>query len=629
MATKPLRKNDIVALSDIEHVLLRPGMYCGSTAEEAIDTYVYEDDQIVLKTIKQIPGIIKLFDEICSNSVDEAIRTKFKYATKIKVLYDETTGEVSVEDNGRGLPIELDKASGKYTPELIFTQLRAGSNFDDNNKEMLVGQYGVGGSLVPIFSKTFTVETANGHQHYKQTYENHLAIKKKPAIKASTQNFTFVSYIPNYDYFKISATAKKNLGKLYHKRVTDLAFAYPEIQFTFNKEKIGAANLKSFLKKIHEVYECNEVNDGRIGLFYSDTDFQQMSFVNGAYTSRGGTHIDYALSIIVDHVRAVLKKKHKIDVKPIDIKSKLFLILSIRMKNPSFDSQTKERLISPNNFKDLINALLSKKLLDSICKNEEIVLPIVEAYQLKMQVKDNLELKKLNQNKKKVRVEKYYPAVKSQKYLFLAEGDSAANAIMSIVGRDFYSFFALKGKPLNTLEAPVAKIKDNDEFRNIVTILNMRLDVDEQSMLSHDKVVLATDQDLDGISIRALLLCFFRRFSLSLLKNKQICYLKTPLLFGKKNGKIEKIFFSMEEYKTFEAEEPKHGLKFSYMKGLGSWESQDLEEVFTKFGGVGKFIVPFDFDDKSLKQIENWMSGKTSDYRKESLRGKEFNINGI
>jgi DNA gyrase/topoisomerase IV subunit B len=156
----------------------------------------------------------------------------------------------------------------------------------------------------------------------------------------------------------------------------------------------------------------------------------------------------------------------------------------------------------------------------------------------------------------------------------------------------------------------------------------MRLDVDIQNQLSHEKVVLATDQDLDGISIRALLLCFFRRFGLSLLKNKQICYLRTPLLYGKKKGKIDQIFFSMSDYKDFEQKKPDHGLKMSYVKGLGSWEPEDLKELFEKYGAA-YFIKPFDFNDKSLEQIQNWMSKDTSEFRKQSLRGKEFDINGI
>jgi DNA topoisomerase-2 len=228
---KPLREDDIQVLSDIEHVLKRPGMYCGNVNEEIYPTYIYENNKIVLKDIPQIPALLKLFDEIVSNSIDEAIRTSFKYATKIKVTFDNKIGTVTVEDNGRGLPIEYNEALKKWTPEIIFTHLKAGSNFDDTNKEMLVGQYGVGGSLVPIFSRNFSIDTANGQKKYKQTFENHLAIKHNPVITKSKDNYTSISYDPNYDYFKVSDEVIKYLPILYEKRIRDLAFCYPEITF--------------------------------------------------------------------------------------------------------------------------------------------------------------------------------------------------------------------------------------------------------------------------------------------------------------------------------------------------------------------------------------------------------------
>jgi DNA gyrase/topoisomerase IV subunit B len=625
MKDTALRKNDIVSLTDVEHVLLRPQMYTGSTSEEEFPTYIYENGKIVLKDIPQIPALLKLFDEIISNSLDEAIRTNFKYSTKIKVNYEEPTGELHIRDDGRGLPIEIDPTIKKWTPEIIFTHLRAGSNFDDSNKEMLVGQFGVGGSLVPIFSKKFTIETANGNKSYSQVYENHLAKKSKPVIGDSKQNFTQVKYTPNYDYFKVSDAVKGQLGILYEKRVRDLAFAYPEVTFWFNGEKISVPKLKQFIESIHPIYECNEVENGRVAIFYSETEFQQLSIVNGANTSRGGTHVDYAMNKIIEHVRAFLKKKHKLDVKPVDIKTKVFLLLSIRMKNPSFDSQTKERLISSNNFKALIDDLLSEKFLNTILKNDEIILPIVESYKLKLQVKDNLELKKLGQTKKKVRVEKYYPATRFKKYLVLTEGDSAQNGLMSILGRETFSYFPLKGKPLNVLEAKIDKIKSNDEIKNIVTILNMRLDKDIQTDLLYENVLFGTDQDLDGLDIRGLLLTFFYKFGSSLLKAGKIKFIRTPLIAGfDSKGKIKDFYFTLSEYNKGK----NSSYKYTYYKGLSGWESEHLSQLI-EMKGLDYFIQTYEFDNESEAIILNWMSSANVEFRKEQMRGVEFNINTI
>jgi DNA topoisomerase-2 len=622
---KSLRQNDIKMLDDVEHCLKRPGMYIGSINIENAPTYIYDGGKIVLKDIPQIPALLKLFDEIVSNSLDEAIRTKFKYATKIKVEFDNNTGSVSVEDNGRGLPIEFNEQIKKWTPEIIYTHLKSGSNFDDTNKEMLVGQNGVGGSLVPIFSRKFSIDTANGQKRYKQTFENHLAIKRKFEVTDSKDNYTLVTYFPNYDYFNVSDEVKENIGTLYQKRIYDLAFAYPEVTFWFNGVKVSVPKLKAFVEQIHSVYEANEIENGRVAIFYSDTEFQQMSFVNGAYTSNGGTHVDYATNKIVDYIRVFLKKKHKLEVKPIDIKSKLFLLLSIRINNPQFDSQVKTRLMSVNNFKSLIDELLNDKFLNTILKNDEIILPIVETYKLKMQAKENVELKKLNQQNKKMRVEKYYPATKEKKYLVLTEGDSACNGLMSILGRDRYSYFPLRGKPLNVLEAKFDKIKTNEEIKNITQILNLRLDKDIQDDLNYENVLFASDQDLDGMAVRGLLLTFFYKFAPSLLRANRIKFLRTPIVAGfDSKGNIKDFFFSLDEYKM----NRKSGIKYSYYKGLAGWEASDLNKLI-KQHGIDHFIQDFEYTDEDGQTILNWMASQNVDFRKNEMRDIQFNINSI
>lgn len=630
MIDQPLRKNDIKTLDQITHCLKRNSMYIGSINEEQIDQYVYIDNKLELKIVPTIPGMIKILDEIISNSLDEFLRTTGKYATKIRLDYNKDTGEVRIEDNGRGLPIEYDKDTKKWTPEEIFTSLRSGSNFNDDDPEKgnVIGCFGVGSSLTCIYSKKFTVETANGLKYYKQTFENHLAIKRKPIIEDSKENYTIVTYTPNYDYFNVSDEAKENLGLLYEKRIRDLAFCYPEISFYFMKQKIAVPNLKNFVKSIHEISECNEVTDGRIALFYSDTEFQQMSFCNGANTYNGGSHVDYASNKIVEHIKAFLKKRHKLpDVKNIDIKSRLFLILSIRMSNPQFEGQVKSELKSKNGFKALIDDLLSEKFLNSILKNDEIILPIVETYKLKLQVKDNIELKKLGQTKKKVRVEKYYPASMKQKYIFLVEGDSALGLVMPVIGRSFSSFFPLKGKPLNALEVSLSKITSNDELRNIIQILNLRTDKDIQDDLTHEKICLAVDADSDGKSICALLLCFFHRFAPSLLKNKKISYFQTPIIVAKKKDKIVKYFITLKEYKDFENKTTEHYV-YEYKKGLGSWKKEDLKFIIDK-EGLDKFIIDFEADEEYIESMKNWMSDSTVNKRKENLINCIFDINGV
>ena len=623
-----LRTDDIQEMDERQHVLHRPAIYVGSVTEEEIPTYVYEDGRLVNRAVTQIPALCKIVDEIIDNSVDEAIRTRFQYGTKIEVTFKD--GTITVEDNGRGLPIEK-REDGKWTPEVIYTKLRAGSNFADDGRATM-GMNGVGSSLTNIFSSTFSVDTANGKQRYRQTFRNSMSVIDKPKVDATKSNYTQVTFRPNYDYFNATDKVMVTLPLLIEKRLRNLAFAFPEIQFKFNGQRIVGANLKQFLSNIHEVFEFNETDDARIGVFFSETDFQQISFVNGLETKRGGTHIENVSWRIIEYLREFLKKKHKIEVKPADIRSKLFIMLSLRITNAQFDGQTKERLMNPiSEFKDILDALVTEKFLKTITKNEEIIAPIVESYKLQQQVKENLELKKMSKTPKKVKVDKYFPATNDQRYLMLCEGDSAAGGLMAALGRNQFSYFALRGVPMNTHEAKVAKITDNEELKNVVQILNMDLTRDAQTDLSHDCVVFASDQDLDGIHIRGLLLGFFHRFSPSLIKTKRVCYLQTPVVIGRDSkGKLAKLFFSFAEYREYAQTEEAKKYRWDYKKGLGSYdvESNELQEII-KIVGIENMLMPFEWSETVPETMELWLGSRRADDRKEQIRGREFHIDGL
>ena len=620
-----LRKDDIVELTDVEHVLKRPTIYIGNVKEELVSSYIYNDeDGITFQDINLNSGLLKIASEIIDNGVDEAVRCHFKYATKIEVWYK--AGEVTVRDNGRGLPIE-EKADGKYTPEVIYTRLKSGSNFDDTDRQTL-GANGVGSSLTNIFSTRFAVDTANGSKKYTQQFAKSFSVIGRPKIVRCKENYTQVTFTPNYAYFNLSPECYDQFPALIYKRLVNLSFCFPEITFYFNDKKISAKSLKQFLTGIASEFEFTESPVCRIGVFCSETEFQHISFVNGLDTVRGGSHIEYVTNAIVDHIRAFIKKKHKMDVKPIDIKSKLFLMLSMRMIDAQFDGQTKERLTnSVSEFKAILDEVLTEKFLNSISKNDQIVAPIVEAYKLKLQVKENLELADMSKEKKKVKIDKYLPASGHKRYLTLTEGDSAMGLIASVLGREEFGYFPLKGKPLNCLEALLAKIKSNDEIRNIIALSGLRLDKDEQCLL-YDFILLATDADADGISIRALLLCVFYRYGKSLIKAGKIKYLDTPLIVGTKKGLIQKFFFDLNSYQDYVTKNPDDKLDWVWKKGLGSWKKAELKALIEKHG-INTFIQTFEYDDETDQLLTEWMSKGTVDRRKEYLRGRSFDIKGV
>jgi len=624
--TAPLRKNDIVELTDVEHVIKRPGIYIGSVKESVVPIRMYEDDKMVIRETAFLPGLQKIIEEVIDNCIDESIKTGFKYGTTIEVKYD--NGIITVRDDGRGLPIEKN-GDDKWIPEIIFTKLRSGSNFDDDKLEEQKGQNGVGVSLTNIFSKWFRVRTANGALFYEQTYRNSTMVKEKPTVRKSTENFTEISFEPNYDYFKISQDGMNILPQLIFRYLKNSAFCYPEICFKFNGKKITATRLKIFLQGISENFEYFEGQKARIGVFYSDTDFDHLSFVNGLETRRGGSHIDYLSWKICDNIREFIKRKHKLDVKPADIKSKLFIMFSMRMPGARFNGQTKEELMnSVTDFKDIIEEVLNDKFLGAICRNADIIDPIVETYKLKEQVKENLALKNASKTTKKIRVEKYLPATKEHKYLVLAEGDSAVGGISAVLGREQFGFFPLKGKPLNAFEAATRKIVENDEIKSIRDILNLNLVKDKQDELRYQNVLLTTDQDADGIHIRSLLLGFFHRFSPSLVKSNRIKYMRTPLIALKKKDKIVHYFFDFNAYNDWLSKNSTNGFEIKYYKGLGSFRGPELKELIVR-EGIDHFIQDFEFDDDAATSIKNWLSATTVDERKKVLRGNAFVIDAM
>ena len=621
----PLRKNDIQTLGELEYVLKRPGIYIGSIKEEIVEKYMYEGDKMVKKEVPFIPGLIKIIEEVIDNSIDESIETDFQYANKISVSIKDNV--ITVHDNGRGLPIVKDKRSGKNVVENIFTELRTGSNFDDDKRaeKEKKGMNGVGVSLTNIFSEYLEVKTANGVKQYKQRFELGPVKRGHAKITKSDKNFTEVVFKPNFSYFEASEEFIKVLPDLIYRVLRNSAFCFPEITFKFNGKKIGGANLRQFMNTIHPINEFTENEKVRLGVFCSEDGFQHLSFVNGLDTARAGTHVDYITNTIVNKLREYIKKKYKLEVKPADIRNKLFILLSLRIPAPDFDGQTKERLITPNNsYIDRIVSIFSDKFFKQLIKNDEIIDPIVESYRLKKQVEENIKLKNLSKKSTtKIRVEKYLPATKRRKWLVLTEGDSAKGGISSALGRNEFGYFPLKGKPLNSYEAKTSLITKNVEFQNIVKISGMRLDKDIQQNLRYENILFATDADADGTHIKALLLAYFGRFGQSLIKAKKIHFLRTPLIAVKKKGVITDYFFDLESFKKSKI---KSG-NITYYKGLGTWNPKDLKNIIAN-DGLDNFIVTFEWDSDSEQSLKTWV-GSDADLRKTELRGTSFLLDSI
>lgn len=635
-----MKDNKVVKLSDIQHILLRPFMYIGSIDETETEEYLLNNEgKYELTKVSYVPGLMKIINEIIDNSIDEAIRTKFEYANKIRI--EITDNSVEVEDNGRGIPVEIIKGTDEYMPVVAFTHPRAGANFNDEDRDT-IGMNGIGSVATNVFSKLFKVKTSDGKKVLYLKCQDNLS-KHDFTVNDSDKKFTRVYFEPDLQRFKLTKI-NDSIKAIVKQRLSYLSLVYPDIHFTFNGEKIRFKNKKEFVKAFNEEYEMYEDDNYFIAILPNKyDDFKFFSLVNGLYMKSGGTHIDAIIGNISGKLRDKIKAKNKEwNVLPGDVKNKLFtLIIMNNYNNMKFDSQTKEKLTNSwgevkaylntgtsteKSFDDFINTKEYASFIDKIYKNEAITFPIVETFKIKEEFRKRKELKGLLKNSgKRIDVEKYLPPIGEKKYLVLGEGDSAVGGISRILGRKGFGYYTLKGKPLNAFEISTGKLLENKEFTEIIKILELDLQ-EKDSEMSYEGVLIASDQDLDGIHIRGLLLTFFYKYVPHLLKEGRIRFLNTPMIIlFNKNKTPYKYFFDFDNYNDFKSKNDIDKYEITYYKGLGTFEGDELKGIIEK-EGLDKFIQTFEVDENTERLIKEWMSKETSDKRKEYLRGRMFDL---
>ena len=332
-------------LDEIEHVIKRPGMYIGSTKPHTSNEWILEDGAYQKYELTYNPGFLKLFDEIISNSVDE-----HKRSGKINTIKVTTTSDtITVWDNG-GIPVVQHPDHKVWIPELIFSNLRAGSNFNDEEGRTVAGTNGVGASLVNIFSKKFIIDTADGKNRLLQTFTNNMSTRTPAKISRSSQGFTEITYVPDLARFEMTEINTSN-WKMMRKRVIDIAAANPGLKLEFNGEKFKFKTFKEYVDLYVKDSVWEKSKDWEFAMGVSKDGYQSISFVNSIGTKDSGTHETYILNQVIDYLRTMIKKKHKVEVKPSEIKNHIFLFINCTVLNPAFSSQTKEKLITePKDF---------------------------------------------------------------------------------------------------------------------------------------------------------------------------------------------------------------------------------------------------------------------------------------
>ena len=597
-------------LTDQEHVLLRPSMYLGSINPNISSKYVISDGSMIRKEIVYIPAFIKLFDEIITNSIDESKRIGTKINT-IKVLIRDN--KISVWDNG-GISVEKHKEHNEWVPEMVFSNMKSGSNFSDDESRTWSGTNGVGSSCVNIFSKEFTISTCDGKKQFFQTFKNNMTERSVPKIIKSTKNHTEISFIPDFERFGLDGINDDNY-KIIEKRVYDIAGCNPNLKIYLNDSLINIKSFEDYVKLYTNDYffENNKEKSWSISISPSNSGFQQISFVNSTETYDGGNHVDYILSQIISEVRDFFQKKHKVDVKPSEIKNHIFIFINSTIVNPSFSSQTKEKLITE--VKDFGSTYqVTDKTIKSILKSE-IVQSILDWIDQKKLAEENKLQRDL---KKRTKVEKLIDCqspIRTKCELFIMEGLSAIGDFRKYRDPNTQAAYSLKGKFVNTNGMSKKKILEKEEAKNLIQSIGLNLfDPSDISGFRYGKIIICSDMDTDGDSICGLLLNFFSMWD-NLFKLNMIYRALTPLLVvSKKNGKGEKIYFyTYDEYNKWIEKNNIYNYEIDYKKGLGSLESAEFKDLIQNTK-----LIKFDPNDGYQNDINIWF-GDESNLRKNKL----------
>lgn len=613
-------------LDEIEHVRLRTGMYAGSTEISTSTEWVYDPatKRMVKRELRYIPALVKVYSEILDNAIDEHRRAP-KILDTIRIDFD-PNGTITVTDNGRGIPVEIHPDTKKYVAETVFSNLRAGSNFNDAEDQQLIGTNGVGSTLTNILSKQFDIESCDGKKTFRQSFFNGMRESSEPKITGNTKAHTKISFMPDYEFFKLKGLDADHVLKM-TKKIADAAACNPGVKFFVNGERVAVTNFGDYVALYADEYVFDETDDFKVGISSADS-FEQISFVNSVETYQGGTHVWYVMDQITDALREFFKKKHKVEVKPADIRAHMRVYISANVNRPKFSSQTKENMISqPSTYKTTwsVPEAMIKKLVKS-----PIIQSVLDWVEAKAHAEEMKQLRELNKEAAKTnpkRVDKFDDAVeKIKRHLcecYFTEGDSARNSIQSARGKNqFIGSFSLRGKPMNVYDAEIKEVIANREFANILAITGLQLGekVYSVTQLRFGKLVVLSDQDLDGFHVSSLVLSFFAKYWPELFELGVIYRMNTPLYIATTTKGDTHEFFTDEEYKAWLPKAPKH--KAEYYKGLGGFDTEVFEHFLENRERYLVRVTALEAAD--LAKFELAFSNTEQDARKEWLQDVRY-----
>ncbi|MEW6427176.1 MAG: DNA topoisomerase (ATP-hydrolyzing) subunit B [Thermodesulfobacteriota bacterium] len=541
----------IKVLTGLEGVRKRPAMYIGNTAEEGLHHLIYE---------------------VVDNSIDEALAG---HCSLIKVSFH-TDGSCSVEDNGRGIPVDMHPTEGVSALELVMCTLHAGGKFDHSSYKVSGGLHGVGVSVVNALSEWTRAEVKRNGGVYVQTY--HYGIKQGDVQRLDDTQFTgtTIRFKPDPQIFTETVEFKY---EIIQSRLRELAFLNAGVKILLHDERSGAEDefhykggIVSYIDYLNRnrtvvnaqpIFMAGEKDDVQVEIafqYFNGFSERLFSFVNNINTKEGGSHVAgfrAALTKCINRYASddIVPKNLREKMEGDDVREGLTCVVSVRVPNPQFEGQTKTKL-GNSEVKSIVESVCNDKLTSYLEQNpqeaKKILSKAVDAARAREAARRAKELSRkkgsgidLLMAGKLAECQDKNPA---NREIFLVEGDSAGGSAKQGRDRKFQAILPLRGKIMNVEKARFDKILGSEEIKQIIAALGTGIGNEDFSpeQLRYHKIIIMTDADVDGAHIRTLLLTFFYRQMLPLIEKGHV-YIGQPPLYRLGRGKKEQFFLNDDE----------------------------------------------------------------------------------
>lgn len=552
-------ESTVQTLDALAHIRLRSGMYIGRLGDGS-----NPDD-----------GIYIMLKEVIDNSVDEFI---MKHGNKIIVDVDYAAGSLSVRDFGRGIPL------GKVVD--CVSRINTGAKYNDDVFQFSVGLNGVGTKAVNALSSQFVVKSSRDGEFVEAKFSRGVLLGETKG-KTSEPNGTSITFIPDQEIFKKYHFEKEYLLK----RMWHYAYLNTGLSLIFNGETIrsdnGLLDLLNAEVTDDRLYEPLHYKGKHLEFAFLHTQSygeSYFSFVNGQYTSDGGTHLSAFREGMLKGVNEFAKKSFQ----GVDLREGIVGTVLVKVKDPVFESQTKNKLGNTD-----VRASIVQETKDAVVtllhQNPDTAGKLVERIVFNEKLRKELAAVKKDAKEKQKKISFKIPKLRDCKYhyqddsgqgddtmIFLTEGDSASASIVASRNPLLQAVFSLRGKPLNVYGMKMDQLYKNEEMFNLMNALNIEDDIEK---LRYNKVILATDADVDGMHIRNLLITFFLTYFEGLVLNGHLFILETPLF--KVRNKEKTFYCYSEEERDKAIAKLKRGIEVTRFKGLGEISPSEFKQFIS------------------------------------------------